>query len=66
MLIEDARRLAQQDANEYNEKVYLIYDQLSEDFDDFYTYCGEKAMDIMHPECHKDFYKIVEVIEPKK
>lgn len=65
MLFEDARRLAKQDADQYNQRVFVIYDKLNEDSDDLYTYCGELAMDIMHPEIHKDFYTIVETIEPR-
>ena len=64
--IEEARRLGQNDANFYNTTVYLIHDMLCEDQDDIYSYCGVDAMDIMYPARHKDFWKIVETLQPEK
>jgi hypothetical protein len=66
MIIEEARRLGQNDANFYNTTVYLIHDMLCEDQDDIYSYCGVDAMDIMYPARHKDFWKIVETLQPEK
>lgn len=65
MTLEEATEWAKQDVETYNEPVAVMYDQLLEE-EYPYTCCGVRFLDIFYPEHHKDFWKVVEVIEPKQ
>lgn len=65
MTLENAKKLAQREANEIKERVAVIYDKLNEDSDDLYTFCGENSMRWFYPSHHNNFFKVVEFVEPK-
>jgi hypothetical protein len=69
MTLEDARRMAREDADNYQVDINIIYDKLSEypvtddGQDNRYSFCAVAGMDIMYPEHLKAFWDIVEVIK---
>lgn len=65
MTLEDARRMAQEDADNYQTIINIVFDELREE-EEKYGFCAVEMMDIFHPEHHKMFWKIVEVVKPKK
>ena len=70
MILEDARRMAQEDADNYQVEINLIYDKLEEykttddGQDNCYSFCAVSAMDIMYPQHLKYFWNIIEVVKP--
>jgi hypothetical protein len=72
MTLDDARKMAQEDADNYQVTINLIYDKLAEypvtddGEDNRYGFCAVDAMDIMFPEHLKEFWNIVEVVNPNK
>jgi hypothetical protein len=65
MKLEDCRKMAQVDADNYGVEINIVYDQLLEE-EEKYTFCAQEMMYIFHPEHHKDYWKVIEVIKPKK
>lgn len=71
MILEDARRMAQEDADKYQVEIYLIYDKLEEyktaddGQDNCYSFCAVAGMDIMYPPHLKDFWKILGIVKPR-
>lgn len=69
MTLEDARRMAKEDAESYQVDINIVYDKLEEypvtddGQDNRYSFCAIGAMDIMYPSHLKDFWDIVEVIK---
>jgi hypothetical protein len=72
MTLEDARKMAQEDADNYQVVINIVYDKLEEypvtddGEDNRYGFCAVEAMDIMFPQNLSDFWNIVEVVKPKK
>ena len=72
MTLDDARKMAQEDAYNYQVDINIIYDKLSEypvtddGEDNRYSFCSVEAMDIMYPEHLKDYWNIVGFVRPKK
>lgn len=71
MTLEEARQWAQEDADQYNVVINVVYDKLAEypvtddGEDNRYGFCAVDAMDIMFPESFKDYWNLVEVVNPK-
>lgn len=72
MTLEDARKMAQEDADNYQVDINIIYDKLSEypitddGEDNCYSFCSVEAMYIMYPAHLKDYWNIVDFVRPKK
>ncbi len=72
MTIEDARKMAQEDSNDYQVVINLIYDKLAEypvtddGQDNRYGFCAVGAMDIMFPDYLKDYWDVVGVVSPER
>ena len=72
MTIEDARKMAQEDSNDYQVVINLIYDKLAEypvtddGQDNRYGFCAVGAMDIMFPNHLKDYWDVVGVVNPER
>ncbi len=72
MTIEDARKMAQEDSNDYQVVINLIYDKLAEypvtddGQDNRYGFCAVGAMDIMFPNNLKDYWDVVGVVSPER
>jgi hypothetical protein len=64
MTLSDARKMAQEDANFYNVVINVVYDELSEE-EEKYGFCAVEMMEHFHPQIHKDFWSIVEVVKPE-
>jgi hypothetical protein len=71
MTLAEARKMAQEDADDYQVVINLIYDKLAEypvtddGEDNRYGFCAVGAMDIMFPEYLKDYWSVVGVVSPK-
>lgn len=71
MILKDARKMAQEDADNYQVVINIIYDKLEEypvtddGQDNRYSFCAVAGMDIMYPEHLKDFWHIVGVVRPQ-
>jgi len=71
MTLAEARKMAQEDADDYQVVINLIYDKLAEypvtddGEDNRYGFCAVGAMDIMFPEYLKDYWNVVGVVSPK-
>ena len=71
MTLAEARKIAQEDADDYQVVINLIYDKLAEypvtddGEDNRYGFCAVGAMDIMFPEYLKDYWNVVGVVSPK-
>lgn len=63
MTLEQAKKMAQKDANEYGVEINIIHDRLSEEPEP-YTFCAVGGMNIMYPQSRKDFWSVVEVVKP--
>lgn len=72
MTLEDARKMAQEDADKYQVEINIVYDKLEEypitddGEDNRYGFCAIEAMYIMFPDHLKDYWEIVDVVKPKK
>jgi hypothetical protein len=70
MTLEEARKWAQEDADQYGVVINVVYDKLAEypvtddGEDNRYGFCAVDAMDIMFPENFKDYWNLLEVIKP--
>lgn len=71
MTLSEAQEMAQEDADNYNVVINLIYDKLAEypvtddGEDNRYGFCAVEAMDIMFPNHLKDYWDVVGVVRPK-
>lgn len=72
MTLNDARKMAQEDADKYQVVINLVYNKLEEypvtddGEDNRYGFCAVEAMDIMFPDNLKDYWDIVEVVKPNE
>lgn len=64
MTLNDAIEWAKRDADNYNEPVAVVYDQLLQE-EHPYTCCGVRFLDHFYPETLKDYWNVVDVFEPK-
>jgi hypothetical protein len=70
MTLDNARKMAQEDANNYKVVINIIYDKLEEypytddGEDNRYSFCAVSAMDIMYPNNLKDYWNVIEVVKP--
>ena len=72
MTLQEARTWAQEDANNYQVDINIVYDKLAEypvtddGEDNRYGFCAIEAMDIMFPDHLKDYWDIVELVYPER
>lgn len=72
MTLNEAQKMAQEDADNYNVVINLIYDKLAEypvtddGEDNRYGFCAVSAMDIMFPDHLKDYWEVVGVVNPER
>lgn len=70
MTIQEVRKMSQEDANQYQININIIYDKLSEypvtddGEDNCYSFCSVDAMDIMYPQNLNDYWEVIELIIP--
>ena len=72
MTLQEARTWAQEDANNYQVDINIVYDKLAEypvtddGEDNRYGFCAIEAMDIMFPDHLKDYWSVVEIVNPNE
>ena len=70
MILEDARKMAQEDADNYQVEINIIYDKLAEypvtddGKDNRYEFCAVSSMAIIYPYRLKEFWDIVDKVKP--
>ena len=64
MTLEEAKELAQKQADEFGVTMIVVKDDLSEDQGGFEC-CAEMYRSTLYPDHHQDFWVIVGRIEPK-
>lgn len=70
MTLSEAQKMAQEDADQYQVVINLIYDKLAEypvtddGEDNRYGFCAVGAMDIMFPNHLKEYWDVVGVVRP--
>jgi hypothetical protein len=64
MTLEEAKELAQKQADEFGVTMIVVKDDLSEDAGGFEC-CAEMYRSTLYPDHHQDFWVIVKRIEPK-
>jgi len=63
MTLDEARELAQQQADEFGLPMIIVRDDLSEDAGK-YECCAEIYRDTLYPDVHREFWEIVGRVEP--
>ena len=64
MTLEEAKELAQKQADEFGVTMIVVKDDLAEDLGG-YECCAEIYRSTLYPDHHQQFWKIVGRIEPK-
>ena len=64
MTLEEAKELAQKQADEFGVTMIVVKDDLSED-QGVFECCAEMYRSTLYPDHHQDFWVIVGRIEPK-
>lgn len=65
MTLEEAKELAQQQADEFGLPMIVIRDDLSEDAGG-YECCAELYRETLYPDTHRGFWEIVGRLEPAR
>ena len=64
MTLDEARELAQQQADEFGLPMIVVRDDLCEDDPGGFQCCAEMYRDAMYPEMPRDYWEIVGRVEP--